>query len=77
MPGSRDGDFEDGRYRWTLRVEPYADPLRPPGGTIEPGAARLMLVTLAVQWGDAGPRDRLQLRTLRLAQPDALQGGSL
>lgn len=69
-PGSRDGDFEDGRYRWTLSVAPYDDPLPPRRETIEPGAARLMLLALHVEWGDGGPRQRLDLQSLRLAQPE-------
>ena len=70
--GSRDGEFEDGRYRWTLQVEPYVDPTRRRRDTIEPGAARLMLLALHVEWGEGGPRQRLDLQSLRLAQPERL-----
>jgi len=70
--GSRDGEFEDGRYRWTLQVEPYVDPTQRRRDTIEPGAARLMLLALHVEWGEGGPRQRLDLQSLRLAQPERL-----
>lgn len=73
-PGVRDGEFEDGRYRWNLRIDPYVDPSRRAPDTIDPAAARLLLLALDVEWGDGGPRQRLQLQTLRLAQPDALGG---
>lgn len=75
-PGNRDGQFEDGRYRWRLRIEPYVDPTARTRDTIEPGAARLMLLALDVEWGEGGPRQSLQLQTLRLSQPDAFDGGS-
>src|SRR3546814_11725918 len=71
-----DGDFEDGRYRLHLRIDPYVDPTARTRDTIEPGAARLMLLALDVEWGDGGPRQSLQLQTLRLSQPDAFGGGS-
>ncbi len=70
QPGSRDGEFEEGRYRWTLRIDPYVDPTRRQRDTIEPGAARLMLLALHVEWGEGGPRQRLDLQSLRLAQPE-------
>lgn len=73
-PGVRDGEFEDGRYRWSLRIDPYVDPSRRGPVAIDPAAARLLLLALDVEWGDGGPRQRLQLQTLRLAQPDALGG---
>lgn len=77
QPGTRDGEFEDGRYRWNLRIEPYADPLQRTRDTIDPAAPRLLLLVLHMEWGEGGPRERLDLQSLRLAQPDALQGASL
>jgi general secretion pathway protein I len=71
-PGDRDGEFEGGRYRWHLSIDPYVDPTRRARDTIEPGAPRLMLLELRVEWGDGGPRQRLDLQSLRLAQPEAL-----
>ena len=60
-----DGEFEDGRYRWSLEVSPWTEGAAPP---TRPGAARLLELALTVQWGDGGPRERLQLRSLRLVQ---------
>ena len=71
-PGSRDGEFEDGRYRWNLSIDRYVDPARRARDTIEPGAPQLMLLALHVEWGEGGPRERLDLQSLRLAQPEAL-----
>lgn len=67
--GQSAGDFDDGRYRWTLQVAPWTDPALPPAAAVDPAAARLYGVTLSVQWGDGRPGERLQLRTLRLAAP--------
>ena len=70
VPGRRDGDFDGGRYRWVLDVAPYVDPLRPPGQPADPYAPQLLQLRLEVSWGEGGPRERLQLDTLRLVQPD-------
>src|SRR5690606_29116677 len=37
-PGRRSGTFEDGHYRWTLEIAPYADPLLPPPELGDPAA---------------------------------------
>jgi general secretion pathway protein I len=65
-PGQSDGDFDDGRYRWTLAITPWTDPVSPPGIAIDPSAPRLHEVSLSVKWGDGRPGEQLQLRTLRL-----------
>jgi general secretion pathway protein I len=74
--GQREGEFEDGRYRWTLDVAPWQDPSAPPSNMqpIDPGAPMLYVFQLQVRWGEGGPRDRLQLQSLRLVTP-TLQGG--
>ena len=72
-PGRSTGQFEGGRYRWTLDITPYADPSKPDSGIVEPGAARLLHLALSVEWGDAGPRQRLRLQSLRLSAPDPTQ----
>lgn len=74
QPGRRDGEFEDGRYRWVLEVAPYTDPLRPAPTITEPFSSRLMEVRLVVEWGGGDRRQRMQLDTLRLVQPDPAQG---
>lgn len=66
-PGQRSGDFEQGRYRWTLGIQPWRDPAPASTQPIDPNALRLMEVQLAVEWGDGGPGRRLLLRSLRSA----------
>ncbi|WP_363800697.1 prepilin-type N-terminal cleavage/methylation domain-containing protein [Lysobacter firmicutimachus] len=68
-PGQRSGDFEQGRYRWTLGVKPWRDPAPASTQPIDPNALRLMEVQLAVEWGDGGSGRRLMLRSLRSAPP--------
>lgn len=63
--GTRSGELEDGRYRWTLDVARWRDPAAT-GGPVDPAAPQLLEVRLALQWGDGGPRERFQLRTLRM-----------
>lgn len=71
QPGHREGEFEEGRYRWSLDIAPYTDP-RVPGAVIDPSASRLLELQLIVRWGDAaGQAQRWQ--TLRLAPPDPNQ----
>lgn len=79
QPGHRDGTFEDGRYRWSLDVAPYRDPLLPPTvATTDLGAPRLLQVSLLVQWGKGDdPRQRLSLQSLRLVTPNPVAGASL
>lgn len=65
-PGQRSGDFENGRYRWTLGVAQWRDPLPASSSQpIDPNAPRLFEVQLAVEWGDGGAGRRLFLRSLR------------
>jgi general secretion pathway protein I len=73
--GERQGDFDDGRYRWSLRISPWEDPalanrLREPAGPV------LYELDLDVRWGDGGPREHLQLRSLRLGSPHSTVGGA-
>lgn len=66
--GHAQGDWEDGRFRWDLQVEPYLDArtaaLQPAAATPAPGPT-LAELTLQVRWGE-GERERLQWRSLRL-----------
>lgn len=64
--GRRDGELDDGRYRWELQVRPWRDPARPPA-PLDPAAPRLLEIQLTLAWGEGGPRERLALRSLRLA----------
>ncbi len=58
VQGRRSGEWEQGRYRWTLLVEPFREPGKPVD-------APLLQLTLQVRWGD-GPGQRMQWRSLRL-----------
>ncbi|MET0329055.1 MAG: type II secretion system protein [Luteimonas sp.] len=71
VPGRTAGDFEGGRYRWTLEIVPYVDPALPPA-LVAPSGPQLFEVALVVNWGEAGPRERLQVHTLRLREPDVM-----
>lgn len=71
-PGTREGQFERGRYRWQLAIEPYVDPTARAQPVVDPIEPKLLQLTLDVSWGE-GARQRLQVRTLRLVQPDLLQ----
>lgn len=73
-PGSDSGEFEDGRYRWALEVQPWRDPARPATALQDPSAPRLLELRLGIEWGEGGPRERLLLRTLRL-MPSDLEAG--
>lgn len=69
--GQRQGDFENGRYRWQLDVSPWRDPAQP-AGTDQPrdlSAPSLLAVSLRVAWGNEA-NQQLQVSTLRLVQPD-------
>lgn len=76
QPGRRDGEFEDGHYRWTLDVQPFREPGVPPPALTTPGAPQLLELALTVHWGDDA-RQRLQLRSLRLVAPDATGGSAI
>lgn len=72
QPGVREGEREDGRYRWRLEVEPWVDPAPPDGPVrIDPHAARLLHLQLQVEWGEGGPAQRVQSSSLRLVVPQA------
>lgn len=73
--GELAGDFDDGRYRWTLQIARWRDPAlanRPP----EPQGPPLYELDLRVQWGSGGPRERLQWQTLRLGPTGAAGEGA-
>jgi len=74
-PGHTEGDFEDGKYRWTLDVAQWKDPslADAPPQPVDPAAPRLLSLDLLVQWGGGTPKERLQLQSLRLVTPDSLE----
>lgn len=69
-PGRDEGRF-DARYRWTLQVAPYADPLAA-RAQLDPSSAQLLDVRLDVRWGE-GEGESLRWHTLRLAPRDINQ----
>jgi general secretion pathway protein I len=69
QPGTRSGEFDDGRYRWTLDVARWTDPAAPAGAPRDPNASQLLELRLGVEWAGGGPRERLRLSTLRLQPP--------
>ncbi|MGV8960535.1 MAG: type II secretion system protein XpsI [Stenotrophomonas sp.] len=61
--GQREGEWEQGRYRWRLELTPFTEP-----GAPQARPTSLMQLTLQVRWGDtAAPQ--LQWRSLRLLPP--------
>ena len=74
--GRTEGTFENGRYRWTMNVEPWHDPtlVDVAQQPVDPGAPRLLALDLEVQWGAGEPRERLHLQSLRLVTPGPLEG---
>jgi general secretion pathway protein I len=75
--GHREGAFEDGRYRWTMDVAPYVDPLTPQVPSRDLSAPRLWQLSLTMQWGDGNdPRQRIALQSLRLVTPTTQETGA-
>lgn len=71
QPGHREGELDGGVYRWQLDVQPFVDSQRPADVAQGVGTPRLLELQLSLQWGEGGPAQRLQVRTLRLVQPTA------
>ena len=72
--GRTEGSFENGRYRWTMDIQPWVDPslVDVPPQPEDPGAPHLMSLDLQVQWGSGAPKERLHLQSLRLVTPNPL-----
>lgn len=68
--GQRQGQWEQGRYRWTLQVQPYVDPREQAAGVEPdtPAGPQLLQLQLQVSWQGARA-GTLQWRTLRLLPP--------
>lgn len=67
--GSTQGEWEQGKYRWRLQVEPYAEPRTTTAPvTTDVGGPTLAQITLQVRWGE-GNGEQLQWRSLRLLSP--------
>lgn len=76
QPGTLEGDLEEGRYRWRLEVAEWQDPQSSAGPVMEaPAGARMLRLQLQVAWGEGGPRERVEVSSLRWRMP-ALPGVS-
>ena len=64
----REGDFEDGTYRWRLDVHPWQEAAADTAAIapVPVQGPRLLEVELQVEWGDGRPGQRLAVRSLRL-----------
>ncbi|WP_312709936.1 prepilin-type N-terminal cleavage/methylation domain-containing protein [Stenotrophomonas sp.] len=68
--GRQQGEWEQGRYRWELQVQPYTEPRAGSAPVADsPGAPWLAELQLQVRWGE-GEREQLRWRSLRLLPPD-------
>lgn len=76
-PGHKQGELEDGRYRWELDVSPWRDPAAPPKQEQLLGAPQLMQLELVLRWGEGGPRQTLAIRSLRLVTPTDLNAAGV
>ena len=73
QPGTREGEFEGGRYRWQLSVTPFVDPMVANTPLRDPSAPEMMQLRLVMRWGDTA-RERLVWDSLRLVPPDPNRG---
>ena len=70
QPQHREGELEQGRYRWQLDVEPWQDPSASTSASpVDPNAARLLHLRLQVAWGEGTPAQRVEATSLRLVMP--------
>ena len=70
QPMQANGELEDGRYRWHLQATPWSDASAGNAPVLQdPLGAKLLRVQLDIEWDDAGPQQRLQVSSLRLALP--------
>ena len=77
--GERTGDFDDGRYRWLLRISRWEDPASTNGRQEpdNPETQVLYQLDLDVRWGRGGKGERLQWQSLRLSQAGVSDRGAL
>lgn len=62
--GRSDGEFERGRFRWTLQVSPWRDPARA-DQPVDPAASQMLEIALDVRWTSGGRERRLRVHSLR------------
>ena len=78
VPGHREGETGDKRYRWTLDVAKAEDPAPLNPGELAPasglqGGPELYRVALVVAWGEDA-RQKYEVVTLRARNPDDVAG---
>ncbi len=79
-PGQSEGEFEDGRYRWTLDIREVEDPV-PLAEAAVPALQQpadlpvLYRVALSVRWGRATAKERIDFVTLRARRPQVVAAG--
>ena len=83
VPGSEDGELDDGRFRWRREITEIEDPAPPaPSGLDEPpveaagrvlGAPKLYRVQLDIGWGEDDLARSLRFVTLRARLPAAAE----
>lgn len=84
-PGEQRGESEDGRFRWTLRVQEIPDPapvaaavpgLEPveTAGRVQPNAPVLYELQLEVAWGRDEYARQLAFSTVRARYPQSVPG---
>jgi general secretion pathway protein I len=80
--GSSEGEYAEGRYRWTMEIDEIEDPaplaegaqpLEQPQAAVPPVLYR---IALEVRWGKETERERLRFVTLRARQPQAASAGA-
>ncbi|HEY9143453.1 MAG TPA: prepilin-type N-terminal cleavage/methylation domain-containing protein [Arenimonas sp.] len=85
-PGTQQGEFARGRYRWTLEITEVPDPAPAapeiPGaepietaGRVMPNAPVLYQLQLDVGWGEDDYARSLRFTSLRARYPQMLEGG--
>jgi len=85
-PGTQQGEFSRGRYRWTLEITEVPDPapaaLEVTGaepveavGRVQPNAPVLYQLQLDVGWGEGDYARQLRFTSLRARYPQPLEGG--
>ena len=72
QPQQRDGELDEGRYRWRLDVERWQDPsAQKTTSPVDANGAQLMHLRLQVEWGAGEPAQRVEMSSLRLVVPQA------
>lgn len=80
-PGQSEGEFEDGRYRWTLDIREVEDPVPLAEASASPVLQQpadlpvLYRVALNVRWGRATTKEQIDFIALRARRPQVVAAG--